>query len=128
MSYSSFDELLEIVKDDLASSENFVRDSISPEEKLVITLRVAVKIIHKTSELDQNSRPTALMCTVQLTVVYWELRCRRAVQVESLAAQRAARPDLSEWCMWTLPLAPLYIAPRGRTRVSNRAVRRYMCT
>lgn len=39
MSISSFDELLEIVKDDLAGSENVVRDSISPEEKLVITLR-----------------------------------------------------------------------------------------
>ncbi|RZF46319.1 hypothetical protein LSTR_LSTR010174 [Laodelphax striatellus] len=48
------------------------------------TEQSCVKSLHKTSELDQNSRPTALMCTVQLTVVYWELRCRRAVQVESL--------------------------------------------
>ncbi|XP_046994110.1 uncharacterized protein LOC124606186 [Schistocerca americana] len=39
MSIASFDELLNIVHDDLAPSGNYVRDSISPEEKLVITLR-----------------------------------------------------------------------------------------
>ncbi|KAG8242295.1 hypothetical protein J6590_068754 [Homalodisca vitripennis] len=34
----SFDGLLNIVEDDLKPSTNFVRDCVSPEEKLVITL------------------------------------------------------------------------------------------
>lgn len=39
MSIASFDELMDIVKDDLEAREDSIRDSISPEEKLVITLR-----------------------------------------------------------------------------------------
>ncbi|KAG8298969.1 hypothetical protein J6590_002937 [Homalodisca vitripennis] len=40
MSIASFDELLAIIQDDLAPCEKFVRDCISPEEKLVIKLSV----------------------------------------------------------------------------------------
>lgn len=40
MSKTSFDDLLAIIQDDLTPCENYViRDSISAEEKLVITLR-----------------------------------------------------------------------------------------
>lgn len=39
MSIKSFDDLLELIKDDIAPSSQCVRDTISPEEKLVITLR-----------------------------------------------------------------------------------------
>lgn len=39
MSITSFDELLSLVKDDLSPCEYVVRDGISPEQKLVITLR-----------------------------------------------------------------------------------------
>ena len=39
MSIKSFDDLLEIIKEDITSSNTEMRDSICPEEKLVITLR-----------------------------------------------------------------------------------------
>lgn len=39
MSVTSFDELLSLVKDDLLPCEYLVRDAISPEEKLAVTLR-----------------------------------------------------------------------------------------
>jgi hypothetical protein len=39
MSIKYFDDLLELIKDDIAPSYQCVRDTISPEEKLVITLR-----------------------------------------------------------------------------------------
>lgn len=39
MSITSFDELLALIKDHISPCEYVVRDSISPEEKLVITLR-----------------------------------------------------------------------------------------
>lgn len=40
MSVKSFDDLLEILKEDLSPCENYaVRDVVSAEEKLVITLR-----------------------------------------------------------------------------------------
>jgi hypothetical protein len=39
MSIKSFDDLLGLIKDDTAPSSKCVRDTISPEEKLVITLR-----------------------------------------------------------------------------------------
>ena len=39
MSVKSFDDLLEIIKEDISSSNTMMRDSICPEEKLVITLR-----------------------------------------------------------------------------------------
>lgn len=44
MSVQSFDELLEIVKEDLSPCENYVvRDVVSAEEKLVITLRLVIR-------------------------------------------------------------------------------------
>lgn len=40
MSIASFDNLLEIIKEDLSPCQNYmVRDTVSAEEKLVITLR-----------------------------------------------------------------------------------------
>lgn len=40
MSVTSFDELLEIIQEDLTPCQNYViRDTVSAEEKLVITLR-----------------------------------------------------------------------------------------
>lgn len=39
MSSASFDELLSLVKDHLSPCEYVVRDGVSPEEKLVVTLR-----------------------------------------------------------------------------------------
>lgn len=49
MSIESFDELLNIAKDDLSPCENYViRDTVTAEEKLVITLRLVMffKIIN----------------------------------------------------------------------------------
>lgn len=39
MSKKSFDELIELIRQDISSSETHLRPSVSPEEKLVITLR-----------------------------------------------------------------------------------------
>ncbi|XP_063842378.1 uncharacterized protein LOC135090053 [Scylla paramamosain] len=39
MSVKSFDDLLELIKEDISSTNTMMRDSICPEEKLVITLR-----------------------------------------------------------------------------------------
>lgn len=39
MSITSFDELIELIRQDISSSETHLRPSVSPEEKLVITLR-----------------------------------------------------------------------------------------
>jgi hypothetical protein len=39
MSVKSFDDLLEVIKGDIAPNSQCMRDTISPEEKLVITLR-----------------------------------------------------------------------------------------
>lgn len=39
MSIKSFDDLLEIIKDDLEANENAIRYCISPHEKLIVTLR-----------------------------------------------------------------------------------------
>lgn len=46
MSISSFDELLSLVTDDILPCEYVVRDAISPEEKLVVTLRYVITIIY----------------------------------------------------------------------------------
>ncbi|KAL4122571.1 hypothetical protein QTP88_014877 [Uroleucon formosanum] len=39
MSIKSFDDLLEIIKDSLQADENAIRYFISPQEKLIVTLR-----------------------------------------------------------------------------------------
>jgi len=39
MSIKSFDDLLEIIKDSLEADENAIRYCISPQEKLIVTLR-----------------------------------------------------------------------------------------
>ncbi|KAF9411127.1 hypothetical protein HW555_009989 [Spodoptera exigua] len=39
MSIKSFDELIELIRQDISCSETHLRPSVSPEEKLVITLR-----------------------------------------------------------------------------------------
>lgn len=39
MSVKSFDELLSIIKADITGNSTILRDAVSPEEKLVITLR-----------------------------------------------------------------------------------------
>ncbi|KAJ8703711.1 hypothetical protein PYW08_016965 [Mythimna loreyi] len=39
MSIKSFDDLLTLINDELVADKNAVRYSISPEEKLIITLR-----------------------------------------------------------------------------------------
>ena len=39
MSKSSFFELLEYIKDDIVGQETYMREPISPTEKLVVTLR-----------------------------------------------------------------------------------------
>ena len=39
MSVKSFDELLGLIQEEICSSNTMMRDSICPEEKLVITLR-----------------------------------------------------------------------------------------
>lgn len=39
MSVKSFDDLLILIKDEIAAEQNAVRYCISPEEKLIITLR-----------------------------------------------------------------------------------------
>jgi len=39
MSIQSFDDLLELIKGELTADENAIRYCISPEEKLIITLR-----------------------------------------------------------------------------------------
>lgn len=39
MSINSFDELLETISEQIASFDTHMRSSVSPEEKLVITLR-----------------------------------------------------------------------------------------
>lgn len=44
-SITSFDELLTLVKCELSPCEHVVRDGISPEEKLVVTLRCLFFII-----------------------------------------------------------------------------------
>lgn len=39
MSIKSFDDLLHVIKADITGDSTILRESISPEEKLVITLR-----------------------------------------------------------------------------------------
>lgn len=39
MSIKSFDDLLEQIKEEIVADENAIRYCISPEEKLIITLR-----------------------------------------------------------------------------------------
>lgn len=39
MSIKSFDDLLEIIKDSIDDYENAIRYCISPQEKLIVTLR-----------------------------------------------------------------------------------------
>lgn len=39
MSMTSFDDLLELVREDIATANTTFRDSISPEEKLIVTIR-----------------------------------------------------------------------------------------
>jgi len=45
MSVQSFDWLLELIKEDITADENAIRYCISPEEKLIITLRYVPTLI-----------------------------------------------------------------------------------
>ena len=39
MSMTSFDDLLELIREDIATANTTFRDSVSPEEKLIVTIR-----------------------------------------------------------------------------------------
>ncbi|XP_027233858.2 uncharacterized protein [Penaeus vannamei] len=74
MSIKSFDDLLEQIQDDISSTSTMMRDCISPEEKLVITLRYlatgcSIADLHYGYRLGKSTISSILQ---QVCVVIWE--------------------------------------------------------